>query len=139
MKKSHQKRNGQWFQIITLFCFLIVLGACEKECVCPPVPPSPTYPSLRVANQSTDGRIITAVRFVGYDFNNLKIEIGDSQTFTLDQGMPGGYENINVVVYFAGEPRGSVNTLVNFKNDVTESITLKGCISFEGCRGFYLE
>jgi hypothetical protein len=125
-----------------LFCFIIVLGACEKECVCedPPVTPSPTYPSLRVANQNTDDRTITAVRFVGYDFNNLKIEIGDSQTFILDQGMPGGYENINVVVHYARTVQsGSANILVNFKNDVTETVTLKGCISFSGCQGFYLE
>ncbi|MCH7658495.1 MAG: hypothetical protein IIB05_09300 [Bacteroidetes bacterium] len=91
-------------------------------------------------NQNNDSRSITSVSLVGYEFTNLSIAIGNSQTFTLDKGMPGGYSDINIIVshkYSAWS--GSVSTKVNFVDGDTTTITFKGCITFEGCEGFYLE
>jgi len=52
--------------------------------------------------------------------------------------MPGGYSDINITVSY-GTPSGSVSTKVNFNNGENTTITFKGCITFEGCNGFYLE
>lgn len=79
------------------------------------------YPSLKVVNQY-QGRSILSVRLVGYEFNNLLISPGNSQTFTLMQGMPGGYNNINVTVNYGG----SISNKFNFNNGKTTTITLKG-------------
>ena len=136
MRQEHFK--SQLFSVIALLWFVISSSGCEKECICDN---PPTYPSLKVQNQNTDDRRITAVELIGYDFDNLNIEIGESQTFVLDQGMPGGYDNINVVVrHRRANQIGSASTIsVDFQNDVTKTVTLKGCISFSGCPGFYLE
>ena len=75
------------------------------------------------------------------EFTNLVIDInGGSQTFILDKGMSGGYNDINVVVQYG--PTGSIWTSskkVDFNNGRTTKITLKGCISYEGCPGYRLE
>ena len=91
-------------------------------------------------NQNNDSRTITSVRLVVYEFNNLSSTSGDSQIFALDSGMPGGYEDINITASYArGPQKGSKSIEVNFNNGETTTITLKGCISYEGCNGFYLE
>jgi len=78
---------------------------------------------------------------VGYEFNNLNITSGNSQTFALDSGMQGGYENINIIVIYGDpySPSNSISTRVNFYKGKTRTITLEGCIDYEGCDGHYLE
>nr|WP_319571439.1 hypothetical protein [uncultured Draconibacterium sp.] len=99
------------------------------------------FPSLKITNQNTDSRLITSVKLVGYEFNNLSIDVDDSQTFILDEGMSGGYSNINVTCSYkyGAYPVASKSIKVDFSNGKTTTITFKGCISFEGCSGFYLE
>ena len=121
--------------VIILVLSIILIHSCKKDNDSPK-----EYPSLKVVNQNNDSRSITSVSLVGYEFTNLSIAIGDSQTFTLDKGMPGGYIDINITVshkYSAWS--GSVSTKVNFNDGETTTITLKGCLAFEGCQGFYLE
>ena len=96
------------------------------------------YPSLKIVNQTdNEAYHITSVSLVGYEFNNLDITTGNSQTFILEQGMPAGYEDINVdIEYMAGpyNPRlGSIK--VNFIKGETTTITLKKGFSDYG----YLE
>lgn len=60
-------------------------------------------PKLEVANdiQACTGSVkpeIRAVLLVGYTFENITIEVGESMTFTLADGMPAGLENIEVQV-----------------------------------------
>ena len=55
------------------------------------------YPLLKVVNNYS--QYIRSVSLVGYSFESLAIGYGDSQTFHLTNGMPGGYENINVKVW----------------------------------------
>ena len=43
-----------------------------------------------------DGESITRVALVGYDFDNLNIRYGQSKTFRFNEGIQGGYNNVNV-------------------------------------------
>ena len=91
-------------------------------------------PSLKVVNQSTNNKVITTVRLVGYEFLNLNIGIGDSQTFTLSEGMSGGYTNINTsVIYSCGGRSWSKSIELNFSNGETTTITVDKCTSVDGC------
>ena len=130
-------------KLLLLSLLPLLLFACQKDCpVCEDCPdcPEDKYPSLQVMNEVTDSRSITAVKLVGYDFINLNISAGASQTFTLDKGMSGGYTDINVKVYFThGTGSSSTTIIVDFSDGETTTIKLKGCISFEGCQGIYLE
>ena len=58
------------------------------------------YPSLRVVNQTTDSddRNVVWVKLLNYEFTQLNITPNNEQIFILDNGMPGGYENINIEV-----------------------------------------
>jgi hypothetical protein len=100
------------------------------------------FPSLKIVNSVSDDKRIFAVNLVAYDFNSLNISSGNSQTFTLESGMPGGYDNINVTISLrnsANIPIGSLSKAVNFKKGEITTITLKGCNSYEGCAGLVIE
>jgi hypothetical protein len=137
----HSKSKVKCWAIFAIFGIALAFTACNRDknndidnddVV--------EYPSLKVVNQNNDNRSITSVSLVGYEFNNLNITIGGSQTFVLDKGMPGGYSDINIIVSHKYSVwSGSVNKKVNFNDGKTTTITLKGCLTFEGCQGFYLE
>jgi len=83
--------------------------------------------TLRVVNNFET--IIISVSLVGYEFNSLNITHGNSQTFALAGGMPGGYNNINVIVRYrnsAGSAVRSINKNYNFINGGTTTVTLSG-------------
>jgi hypothetical protein len=82
-----------------------------------------SYPSLKLVNQSSGGPI-TSVKFVGYEFNNLNITAGNSQTFALMNGMLGGYNNINIVIIY--DSGHYLNKNFSFLNGNTTTVTLKG-------------
>jgi len=107
-----KKQIDIWYLVI-MIALGTVFFACEKNT------------SLKVVNQ-TSGKI-TSVSLVGYDFNSLSISTGQSQTFSLDNGMPGGYENINVSVTcsFTYYNRW-INNTFNFNKGGTTTITLSG-------------
>ena len=97
--------------------------------------PEDDFPSLRVVNESE--KEVIYVSLVGYEFENLGIST--SQTFNLDSGMQGGYDNINIKVRLSGPQIVIRNIKVNFNDGETTTITVKGCISSEGCDGYWLE
>ena len=140
------KFNSQWWSVLTLFAMLMSFTSCEKDCIAPEDTTentTETYPLLKVVNQlNDDWRSINGVSLVGYQFSNLNIEYnGDSQTFVLDKGMSGGYEDIYVKVnYWRYSGHGTfVDIKVNFVKGETTTITLKGTSGCEGCPGIYLE
>ena len=97
--------------------------------------------SLKIVNDlSEDYYSITSVYLVGYEFKTLIIPKGDSQILILEDGMPAGYENINVVVNFRSSYVGrSVSAKINInKGDIT-TITLTGRSGCEGCPGHSLK
>lgn len=130
--------------IFAFFIISLTFTACNKSCDCDDENNNEIneeHPTLKVKNQNNDKRVITSIQLIGYEFTNLKIEVGDSQDFLLDKGMSGGYSDINIEVSYkyGGYPTASVSKKVDFKSGDITTITLKGCISFEGCTGFYLE
>ena len=132
---SKIKKSLFWvLTTISIVTFVLVFSACDDE---------EEYPSLKVVNELEDSwRSIVEISLIGYDFKSLDIKPnGGSQTFVLDKGMSGGYSGINVTVkykYYSGKlANESIN--VNFHDGMTTTITLKGCVSYEGCPGIYLE
>ena len=131
------KSKVQWWTYFVIVSFILAFNACEKD---NDNENGEEYPYLMVVNQNTNDRSITTVQLVGYEFNNLSISVGNSQTFVLDKGMPGGYKDINIKVGFNhAYTTGYVSKKVNFNKGEITIITFKGCISYEGCDGFYLE
>ena len=99
-----------------------------------------SYPSLRVVNQTTDSndRNIVSVKLLNYEFTQLNITPNNEQIFILDNGMPGGYENINIEVRLSGPQLIIRNIDVTFNDGEVTTIIYTGCISSEGCDGFEL-
>lgn len=140
LEQTQMKTKVHWCAILVIFSMVLGFSSCEKDCDCPEDKPE-GHPSLKIENQVTDDRSIYAVRLVGYEFNDLNIASGNSQTFTLDEGMSAGYSEINVTVSYGTSYRPSNSRSINVdftKGEVTK-ITLKGCISYEGCGGHYIE
>lgn len=79
-------------KFILLMCtaLLVCLTSCEQ-------PVEEMYPCLEVVNEYRYD-VVTKVSLVGYTFDSLDIKYGESQKFYLTNGMPAGYENINVAI-----------------------------------------
>ena len=100
---------------VVFFCMIFIFTACKKE----------NHPSLEVVNQYGT-YTITSACLVGYEFNNLQINAGESQKFILENGMPGGYSDINVTVSYrtSAVSSRSSSTKVNFSKGGTTKVTL---------------
>ena len=130
--------------ILAILGIALTFTACDKgNDPVPDVVPDPVieYPSLRIVNDSRNYIAITSVTLLGYEFTTLDIANGSSQTFTLDKGMSGGYEDINVIVGYRRYTSngGHPNIKVDFYDGEITTITVKGCSGAEGCPGIYLE
>jgi len=102
--------------LVIIVSFLILLTSCELF---------EDYPKLKVVNQYAD-KYISAVSLIGYQFDNLHIDSGHSQTFALDNGMPGGYNDINILVtYRAPFASWNISNSFDFYDGETTTITLK--------------
>lgn len=107
-------------KVILLF-LLVLFTSCNKD---------DDYPTLKIVNQTTnDLHFVKSVKLVGYDFENLIIESNDSQVFKLNNGMPSGYEDINVRIWINHHYNLNKNIQVNFDNGETTTITITGCCS----------
>ncbi len=54
---------------------------------------------LEIVNKYPDFSIST-IRLVGYSFEYLDILYNESKTFELTNGIPGGYDNVNVIISY---------------------------------------
>ena len=93
-----------------------------------------SYPSLRVVNDICENanKDIEYVELLNYNFETLNIPSGGEQTFALDNGMPGGLENIQVMVHLSGAQIINRYIDVDFVNGETVTITSTG-----GCGNSY--
>ena len=83
--------------------------------------------TMTVSNNKV-GESITRVALVGYDFDNLNIQYGHSKTFTFNEGIQGGYNNVNV--NFETDCFGvgyGISYNVVFLEDANTTITLNDC------------
>jgi len=140
---TYLKSKARWLVIFAFLGIFIVFTSCNNCDNDEDIVGVEEHPSLKVENDLKDyWRSITSISLVGYTFNNLNIEpYGGSQTFTLDEGMSGGYEDINITVRYIrySGVSGSASIKVNFSKGETTTIMLTGCSGAEGCPGIYLE
>jgi hypothetical protein len=136
----HIKPRVRWWAIFAILGIVLTFTACSND---DDIAGVEEHPSLKVENDLNDSwRSITRVSLVGYTFSNLNIEpYGGFQTFTLDEGMSGGYEDINITVRYIRNSgiSGYASIKVNFSKGETTTIVLTGCSGAEGCPGIYLE
>lgn len=121
--------------IIILFSGMLFMAGCAKN---DDNLKGEDYPLLKIENlnESDDYITIYYIELVGYKFNNLSISKDESQTFSLDSGMQGGYTDIFVTIrYVWGATNRSQSMKVNFQKGNTTTIMLKR----EGYGGIYLE
>lgn len=82
-----------------------------------------SHPYLEIVNESSHHKI-NSVLLLGYNLSPLNLEIGEAQTFALNNGMISGHENIYVIILIKDNPH-RVYIKVNFENGKTTVITLK--------------
>ena len=109
--------------ILAIIAIALTFTACDEDNE-NDIVPAVEYPSLKVVNEKS-GTFIYAVRLNGYEFTYLNIDSGSSQTFALDKGMSGGYEDINIIVSYNDGYRNRVAGIaVNFYKGETTTVTL---------------
>ena len=67
---------------------------------------------------------------MGYDFQNIIINPGESKTFVLDKGMSGGNTNVNVYIVWRclrNSIASNINISTNFTDGQTTTITAVNC------------
>ena len=83
--------------------------------------------SLTISNQN-DIISIREVTLVGYEFKDIEIDFGQARTFTLDDGINGGYDNVNINVrYYCGARYWNGSVSKNFTEEENTTITVVDC------------
>ena len=92
---------------------------------------SSDIPSLKISNKAECAQAsvvptISEVTLDGYEFKNIAIDVGESEVFHLDEGMPSGYEDIEVIVRgpYGAAKRLAANLVVDFRKGATTKIRL---------------
>lgn len=109
-------------KLLVIVCFLLSVVSCKNTVDYVETKDKP-YPKLMVVHDAVTGDEINKVELVNYTFHPLQIKSGESQTFSLSNGMLGGYENIYICV--------TLNQRVyairkNFENGKTTVVRLYG-------------
>ena len=143
MKKLiYSKSKAKWWFFLAILGIVLTFTACDQDGLeeFPPEPETENT-SIKLVNQLSESYYnITSVKLVGYEFGYLSIPKGDSKTFILDKGIPGGYEDVNVIVrYSSSHVSRSKSAKVNFNEGGVTTITLTGRSGCEGCEGHRLE
>lgn len=100
-----------------------------------------SYPKLKIENDvnqdnthTSSNYYISSVSLVNYKFEPLYIYDGESQTFVLDKGMPGGYDNILVYINYDPISTGVVSRIYrkkySFQNGKTTIVKLSEMTKF---------
>jgi len=109
----------RYLLILSMF-FLLSCSEDDNLCCSQPT-------TMTISNNKVDESIIR-VALVGYDFNNLNILYGQSKTFVFDEGIQGGYTNVNVNFetncYGVGY---GISKSVTFLEGGNTTITLNDC------------
>lgn len=105
--------------ILGIFLSVFILG-CKEEVE--------ENPKLMVVNKNTNYSIVS-VRLVGYTFSNIDIaKNGGTKTFELNNGIAGGYNDVNVTVIYGLSQSATWNAsnTYNFADGKTTAVTLNG-------------
>ena len=106
--------NSTMKKLIIIFLFIPLVFSCSS---------SDGNPSLTITNNKSNIGIHT-VSLVGYSFENLSINKGESKTFTLSSGIDGGLNNVNVQLTWScgGKNNWRASKSLNFKDGENTSI-----------------
>jgi len=89
----------------------------------------PPVTSLTISNQN-DIISVRTVSLVGYEFEDINIDYGQARTFTLDNGINGGYDNVNVNVrFYCGSRHWTVSVSKDFIQNENTTVTLVDCFA----------
>tara|TARA_Y100000996_G_C22149850_1_gene489974 strand:- start:63 stop:440 length:378 start_codon:yes stop_codon:yes gene_type:complete len=114
-----------------LIILSFILFSCvddEDELCCEPTLPM----TLTISNQY-DNISVRTVSLVGYEFEDIEIDFGQARTFTLDDGINGGYDNVNINVrYYCGARHWTKSVSKNFVEGENTTITLVACANGQG-------
>jgi len=96
---------------------------------------------LRITNNTNEDFRITQISFVGYEFSDLNIQYGESQTYNLSDGLSVGSSNINInISYICGSNGWTSSFNVDLTEGSTTSFNFLICPSTAGyCRSVCLE
>ena len=118
--------------IVSLFIFFALMGCNTPTNETPNEnnkenSTSIEYPKLKI--ESNYEGYIYKVSLVGYQFEDLRILQNQSSVFDLSNGMPSGYENINVNICFRPDDlrlsaKSPASICCNFVNGKTTTIKL---------------
>jgi hypothetical protein len=110
-----------------LLLSVILLTSCNTETIVN----SSDIPSLKISNKAECAQAsvvptISEVILDGYEFKNIAIDVGESEVFHLDKGMPSGYEDILVIVRgpYGATIRFAEAFAVDFRKGATTKIRL---------------
>ena len=84
--------------LFAIIAFFIAFGACNNPTESTEPPKLEVANDLQECTTASPKPIIDSVLLVGYELENITIEINESMTFTLADGMPAGLEDIQVTV-----------------------------------------
>lgn len=114
--------------LITLLFISLLFISCtdtEEEIIEEEIPVT----SLTISNQN-DIITIIEVSLVGYEFEDISIDYGQARTFALNNGINGGYDDVNINVKFSCGARnwtGSVSK--DFIQNQNTTVTLVDCFA----------
>ena len=96
---------------------------------------------LRITNDANEDFRVTQISFVGYEFSDLNIQYGESQTYNLSDGLSVGSSNININISYICGPNGWTSTFnVDLIEGSTTSFDFVMCTSTAAyCRSVCLE
>ena len=79
---------------------------------------------LRITNDANEDFRMTQISFAGYEFSDLNVQYGESQTFTLSEGLSVGSSNINInTTYWCGSQRWTSSHTVDLNEGSTTSLS----------------
>jgi len=84
--------------LFAIIAFFIAFGARNNPTESTEPPKLEVVNDLQECTTASPKPIINSVLLVGYELENITIEINESMTFTLADGMPAGLEDIQVTV-----------------------------------------
>ena len=117
--------------ILIISCLFLVVGCKKTTDDAVSNSSSVAYPKLKVVNDMRNtGVYIWKVELVNYKFEPLEILGGESQTFSLENGMPAENENIYIRVYHSQNTSG-ISIKKNFTDGETTVVRLYGANSVD--------
>ena len=88
----------------------------------------PESPTTLTINNQNDIISVRKVSLVGYEFEDIEIDFGEMRSFTLDDGLNGGWNGVNINVrYYCGARHWTESISKNFTEGENTTVTIVDC------------